>query len=181
MNDATRGVLRRLCLLLVFPSASSPLQGQNLSTTFHLGAGPDGSAAAGLRLEAVGAWGVYARAALRMVPNTCELSLPPHCNYPRGDTREYALGVARGVAAGSWRWFLGAGGGVLSWQDELDPFVDITVDARRALGRRMSFLMGINAVAAPGIERERQDNNPIVRRRTVIFTNVIVGLAVRIW
>jgi hypothetical protein len=70
---------------------------------------------------------------------------------------------------------------VLSWQDELDPFVDVTVDARRALGRRMSFLMGINAVAAPGVERERRGDNPIVRRRTAVFTNIIVGLAVRIW
>jgi hypothetical protein len=138
----SNGVLRRVCLLLVFAATSSPLQGQNLSTTFHLGAGPDGSAAAGLRLEVVGVWGAYARAALRGVPNIWELSLPPHCNYPRGDTREYALGVARGVAAGDWRWFLGAGGGVLSWQDELDPFVDVTVDVRRALARRMSFLMG---------------------------------------
>jgi hypothetical protein len=177
MDSRTTSLVRRACLLLVLATASSPLDGQGLSTTFHLGAGPEPSSAAGLRLEVVGVWGAYARAALRSVLNACDLS----CKYPSGTPREYALGVARGVAAGKWQWFLGAGGGVLSWQDELDPFVDLSVDARRALGQRLSFLVGINAVVAPGVERERRGNDPTVGRRTVRFTNLIVGLAVRVW
>jgi hypothetical protein len=177
----TNRAVRRVCLLLVLATASSPLHGQDLSTTFHLGAGPEPSSAAGLRLEVVGVWGAYGRAALRSVLNACDLSLPASCKYPSGHIQEYALGVARGVAAGKWQWFLGAGGGVLSWQDGLDPFVDLNVEARRALGQRLSFLVGINAVVAPGVERERRGNDPIVGRRTVRFTNLIVGLAVRVW
>jgi hypothetical protein len=70
---------------------------------------------------------------------------------------------------------------VLSWQGELDPFVDLAADLRRALGQRLSLLLGIHVVGAPNVERERHGNDPIVSRKTVSFPNVLVGLNCRIW
>ena len=131
------------CLVIVLIASHSPVHGQNLSTTLYVGAAPaanDLSAAVGLRVEFGSTWGGYARAALRAVTNTCLESLPPRCNYPTGDTREYAVGVSRMLASDTWSTFLAAGGGAVSWQGESDPFLDVIVDVRRTPGRRTSLL-----------------------------------------
>ena len=177
-------VVRRGYLILVLAAPQSVLHGQNVSTTVYVGAGPETnglSAAVGLRVEAGRTWGAYARAALREVTNVCETSLPPKCNYPKGETGEYAAGVSRIFAAGAWRAYVGVGGGVLSWQGESDTFVDLTADVRRTLGRRTSILFGIHAVRAPDVEREPRGDATIVSKRTVFFPNAILGLAFRIW
>jgi hypothetical protein len=171
-------------LTLALVTASSPIHAQDVSTTMYLSAGPERngiSATAGFRLEVGTVWGAYARAALRGVTNVCLTSIPPHCNYPQGDTHEYAVGLARIYEQGAWRGFVGAGGGVLSWQDELDPFIDFTADIRRAIIGRISVLIGTQAVLAPEVEREPRGNDAIVSSKSVFFPSVMLGVSFVIW
>ena len=172
--------LRCGCLLLALVCGSSPLHAQDVSTILYVGAGPV-SASLGVRLEVVSVWGAYARMAVSGVANICEDSLPPRCNYPEGAAREYALGMTHNFDQGTWRGFFAAGGGVLSWQNELDPFLDLTMDFRRSLTQRTSFLLGIQGVVAPGVDRGRNGSNAIVSKKTVVFVNAILGLVVRLW
>jgi hypothetical protein len=178
------GAFRCAALSMALALAATPLPGQAFSTSFYVSAGPEAngfSAATGLRVELLRTWGAYARAGLRGVTNVCESSLPPTCNYPEGGTREYAMGVMRAFGGNPWHGYLGLGGGLLSWQRERDPFVDLTAEVRRTLSQRTSIVLGINAVVAPGVERERHGNDAIVPRRNVVFPNGTLGLAVLIW
>ena len=173
-----------LLSLLAIAIAGSPASAQDVSMSLYTGAGPDGhglSAAAGVRVEVAGVWGGYARAALRSVTNLCLTSIPAKCNYPEGDTHEYAAGVVRTFDMTSWRGSIGAGGGVISWQDELDPFVDLSAQLRRPILQQVSLIFGVNAILAPGVEREPQGTRTIVSNRFVFFPNAVLGLAFQVW
>ena len=170
-------------VVAVIVSPPGPVQAQEVSTMGYVAGGPETngfSAAAGVRVDLFGTWGGYVRAALRGMTNVCESSLPPSCNYPEGETYEVALGVTYPISNGRWLWLLSAGGGVLSWQHELDPFLDLSLDGRRRLGDRVSLVAGLSGVFAPRVERERSGDDAIVRRRSVIFPNVVIGVGLRL-
>jgi hypothetical protein len=69
---------------------------------------------------------------------------------------------------------------MLSWDGELDPLLDLTLDVRRELNDRLTGLLGVNGAFAPGVERERRGNRPIVHSKSVFFPNLIFGLALRL-
>jgi hypothetical protein len=98
------------------------------------------------------------------------------------DPWEYALGVSRSIGgAGAWRLVAAAGGGVLSWQRESDPFIDVAADARRPLSSRAAFLVGFHAVMVPGLERQRREYDAIVEKKNLLFANAILGLSLQLW
>jgi hypothetical protein len=157
---------------------SSSLGAQDVATTFYVGAGPEAVAvnvALGLRADVFGVWGGYARAALRGAANLCEESLPPRCTYPEGEAYEFAGGLTYPRRGELWLMLLSAGGGVLSWQHELDPFVDVTFDLRRSLTGPHSLMLGVSGVYAPNVERKPNGLNAIVSEKNVFFVNVTLG------
>jgi hypothetical protein len=177
--------MRNLLLLAAFIAVvHSRLPAQVLSASMYLGAGPGGvalSSTAGVRLDVLTRLGVYARAALRGVANPCEDSLPPTCDYPEGTGGEYAVGLSYPILVGErWTGRASAGGGLVSWQDELDPLVDLTLDMRRVLNERITLMLGVNSVFVPDVDRERRGERAIVPNKDVFFPNVILGLAVRL-
>jgi hypothetical protein len=167
--------------LAVLVLASGDLEAQALETTAYLGMGPETngfSAALGARVDVVGvALGGYIRAGLRGATNVCETSLPPVCSYPEGASYEFAAGLTFPAEGERWLLLMGAGGGVLSWQDGLDPFVDVTLEARRRLNGSLSLVLGVDAIYAPSVERRRNGNEAIVPKRSVFLPVVLAGIA----
>jgi hypothetical protein len=162
---------------------SPALEAQEVATTVYLGGAPAPNgvtAALGARVDVFGAWGAYARAGLRGAANVCETSLPPTCDYPEGESYEFAAGLTYPAEGKGWVLLLGAGGGALSWQDGLDPFVDMSFEARRRLNGHMSLMLGLDAIYAPSVERKRNGNAAIVRERSVFFPAIMLGLSLNL-
>ena len=87
-----------------------------------------------------------------------------------------AVGLTYPVVGEHWLVLSGAGGGLLSWQDGRDPFVDVSVEARRRLNGHMSLMLGADGIYAPSVERKRNGNEAIVPKRSVFFPVIMVGL-----
>jgi hypothetical protein len=169
---------------LAFVLTGSEANAQKLSTVAYVGAGPGSSGASvatGAGIEVGSNWGAYARLATRAVFNSCLTSLPARCNYPSGQIDEYALGVFKAWSEGSWQPRVMSGGGLISWQGKSDPFAEVNGELRRSFANRLSLAVGVHSLIAPGVERPPNGDKPIVSRRTVVLTNVIVGIAIRVW
>jgi hypothetical protein len=186
MEHGLRRVVLAAIMVIGLAAPDAKLAGQEVWTTLYGGAGSanlDGlSVTGGLRFDVSRTWGAYGRVARRAdAMEDCTVSIPPYCRYPEGVAREYALGVSRMGGAGKWRMVAAAGGGVLHWQHESDRFIDAAAHVRRPLSSRASFLLGMQAVMVPGLERERRGYDPIVRKKNVLLLDALGGLSVQVW
>lgn len=184
MNLERGGFLTAVLLVVLVGIPTIPLQAQDLSVTPYLSGGPDDhgafSAAAGVRVEVIDRWGGYARFGARATGGDCLDIQPPRCVYPDGGAGEYALGaLVSFFSSERWEGRAGIGGGVLAWQDEVDPFFDLSVEVLRTLSARLDLLIGLHGLVAPGIERAGGGSKPVVSKKTAVFRNAVLGLSFR--
>ena len=169
------GLVSSAAMLLSASGVAGQLQ---LVPRLGFGGGTATTALAGLRTRRIwDRWGVFAGIEAREYLGGCAASQPPICILP-GDATQVSAGIVRVSPSGSGLPTYGSVGvGILRWEGT-NLFVEAGAGMSAPLSASLSFEFGVRGMVVPWLER--QTPAVVVRRKTALLAEVVIGMSIDI-